>query len=229
MEKWNDARWLGPVATLLGEAPGDPGLYETALTHPSRNGMRNYQRLEFLGDTVLSTVVSHLLYRDDDAATEGALTRKRTAIVRQATQASVARRLGLDDLVLLDRSEEQDDGRAKDSILSDVFESFIGAMYLDKGYGFAFGWIERCGILDEPLQTLADSKSALLELAQSRKLGQPRYAVSRVDGVPPRETFHVEVMIGELRAGDGSGSSRKQAEQDAARKALVALGSDDRP
>jgi len=185
------------------------------------------ERLEFLGDAVLGWVVADLAFRRFDELPEGALTGVRKGAVNALALAEVAEQLGLGQFLLLGRGEDAAGGRAKPSILSDALEAVIGAVYLDGGPGAAYDLIERTvGLRLAEIATRLDSldnKSRLQELAVRAGLGVPAYA-SRSEGPDHAKRFFVTAMIDGRVVGEGTGRSRKSAEQAAALAAADSLG-----
>lgn len=192
------------------------------------------ERLEFLGDAVVGLVAAESLYRRFPDLPEGALTRLRGALVSRKHLAEVARGIGLGRHLLLGRGEERSGGRAKMALLANAMEAVLGAVYLDAGLEAARGVAERLVIgpqaasLREQLETgngIGDFKSALQEHLQARKLGQPDYRTTAETGPDHRKQFFVEVGAGGEALAQGSGPTRKLAEQDAARRAMERLRS----
>ncbi len=209
----------------------DPRLLVTALTHRShvyeqgRDAGSSYERLEFLGDALLGLLVTDWLYRDDEGAAEGLLTRRRQAVVRASTLAAVATRLGLGQAIELGRGEERTGGRQKTSILADAFESVLGAIYLDGGIRSARAFLRR--ELGPDLRgtrgaswTSDDFKTRLQEAVQARLQQIPRYRIVSTSGPGHALEFTVEVRVDERILGQGTGNNRKAAEQEAAGEAL---------
>jgi ribonuclease-3 len=224
----------------LGYRFRDAAILERALTHRSRAhevgsaAVRNsYERLEFLGDALLGFLVSERLMSDDPEADEGTLTRRRQAVVSTQALAGVSRRLGLGQALILGRGEDATGGRGKPSLLADAFESVLAAVYLDGGLRAARAFVRR-QLKREILLTLGtsgpgtDAKTRLQELVQARCRLTPRYRIVETTGPAHAHEFTAEVMIGEEIAGRGVGSSRKDAEREAAREALSAIERDNR-
>jgi len=216
----------------------DPSLLERALTHRSHSYERgadaesSYERLEFLGDALLGFLVSDWLYRDDESAAEGVLSRRRQSIVRTSALAGVAARLGLGEGISLGRGEEQTGGRKKPSLLADVFEAVLGAIYLDGGIRSARAFVRR--ELGGPLRetrgsgwTSDDFKTKLQETVQARLQQTPRYRIVSTTGPDHALDFVVEVRVGDRVLSRGTGTNRKRAEQDAARRSLEKLENED--
>lgn len=209
---------------LVGSKLGNVSLYYKAFVHPSFNGTENYQRLEFLGDAVVSLAISHLLFFKDEKMYEGELTKNRMGLVRKEVLSKISYILGFKDFILLGRGEEKDNGREKESILADVFEAFIGAMYLDKGFDFVFSWIqERIDLFYKAGIEIKDYKSMLQELAQSKGLGMPKYIISKEDGEAHKKIFFVDLHIDGKLISSASGKSKKSAEQQAAQSGFYKL------
>ncbi len=217
----------GRLQGRLGYAFNDPDLLDQALTHRSR-GARNNERLEFLGDAILSFVVADLLYQADADAHEGRLTRLRAHLVRRETLASIARDLNLGEALRLGPGELKSGGRGRDSILADALEAVIGAIYLDAGLAPCRRVLE--DLYGERLSGAArevglkDPKTRLQEALQARALPLPRYAVVKLEGAPHDQSFTVECQVESIPEPIvGTGTSRRKAEQDAASRALEAL------
>lgn len=200
-------------------------LLEQALTHRSYSADKNNERLEFLGDSVLSLVITQHIYQRQPEADEGELSRIRSSLVNQEALARVARDIGLGDYIYLGGGELKSGGFRRSSILSDTLEAIIGAIYLDSGFGPAQDtilFLYRDYLLTLPdSDTLKDAKTRLQEYLQSRQLGLPEYKVIKTVGKSHDQIFTVTCSIASLKLEySGEGSSRKKAEQDAARKTL---------
>ena len=203
-------------------------LLERALTHPSfeheRAGSGDYQRLEFLGDAVLGMVLAEALYLRFPQRDEGILSRFRSQMADQDTLAAVARRCGLGAFIRLGRGEEQSAGRDKDSILADVLEATIAAIYLDGGLEMARRMILQLfgDLLDASDSTMrfSDAKSELQEMLSTRRLPSPDYRLVDESGPPHDRLFRFQVVVGTDVAGEGVGRSKKAAQQAAAAEAL---------
>lgn len=200
-------------------------LLEQALTHRSYSADKNNERLEFLGDSVLSLVITQHIYQRQPEADEGELSRIRSSLVNQEALARVARDIGLGDYIYLGGGELKSGGFRRSSILSDTLEAIIGAIYLDSGFGPAQDtilFLYRDYLLTLPdTDTLKDAKTRLQEYLQSRQLGLPEYKVIKTVGKSHDQIFTVTCSIASLKLEySGEGSSRKKAEQDAARKTL---------
>jgi len=225
---------LERLQTALRYRFKDPTLLATALTHRSCAYERgddagaSYERLEFLGDALLGLLVSDWLYRDDSSAAEGVLSRRRQSVVRTSTLAHVASQLGLGEAIRLGRGEERTGGRQKQSLLADVFEAVLGAVYLDGGIRSARSFVGRqlgpaLAETRGATWTTDDFKTRLQEQTQARLQETPHYRIVSTTGPDHALEFVVEVRLGQSVLGQGRGSNRKRAEQDAARRALEKL------
>ena len=212
----------------------DPGLLEHALTHTSRanedvsGGVIDNESLEFLGDAVLGFAIADILFRRFPEHDEGWKSKIKASLVSTASLARQAERLGLGDHLLLGRGEEKTGGRRKHALLADGYEALIAAIYLDGGVDHATAFIARqfgdsINEARQPAAVLRDFKSALLENVQSGGEPLPEYVVVGEAGPDHHKTFHVEVRIGGKPLADAVGRSKKEAEQDAAQRALARL------
>ena len=206
-------------------------LLQNALTHSSyanerwHNGLLSNERLEFLGDSVLGMLVAEYLYRSFPNRPEGELTRMRADMVCEGTLAAAANRIGLGKHLLLGHGEEQGGGRSRDSILADAMESVIAACFLDGGLEAALEVVRRFILVEVPVTKLhnVDYKTQLQELVQQKKNQALAYALVGQSGPDHDKSFDVEVSLNGRVVGRGSGSSKKRAEQDAARVAIEKL------
>ena len=203
-------------------------LLRQALTHSSYaneqriNRFADYERLEFLGDAVLELVSSDFLFREEKDMAEGQLTRRRSSIVCEPALAFCARDIAREEYILLGKGEEATGGRRRDSIVSDVMEAVIGAIYLDSGIEEASGFIHRFILSDlEHKQLFYDAKTILQEMIQQEGKETLHYELLKEEGPEHAKTFLVEVMLGDQKLGSGSGHSKKAAEQQAAYQALL--------
>lgn len=212
-------------AADLGHRFTDTALLRQALTHRSY-GSTNNERLEFLGDSVLNCTVAALLYSRFAGINEGELSRHRARLVRQEALATIAESLRLGDYLKLGEGELKSGGAKRPSILADALEAIFGAVFLDAGFDVAYRLIERLyqpmlSALD-PSQSGKDPKTALQEALQARRLALPRYGLVQTRGEAHAQEFEVECLIPELSIRcTGCGSSRRVAEQNAARQALA--------
>lgn len=204
-----------------------PELLTRALTHRSHS-TENYERLEFLGDSLLGFIIADEIYDRFPNADEGLLTRLRASLVRQETLADLGRELELSKYLILGPGALKSGDQARDSILSDVIEAIIGAIYLDGGMQPCREFVSRLFAsridLCEPGNAIKDPKTRLQEFLQKRSLELPEYTVLEVSGPPHKQAFKVECQIADSsQTFHGQGSSRRKAEQDSAEKALQAL------
>lgn len=206
----------------------DRKLLKQALTHSSYaneqkiNKSGDYERLEFLGDAVLELVSSDYIYKHNPDMTEGKMTKLRSSIVCEPALAFCAREIGLEQHILLGKGEEVTGGRGRDSIISDVMEAIIGAIYLDSGIDEARIYINRVILSDlEHKQLFYDAKTILQEEVQKENRGMLHYVLLREEGPEHDKTFVVDAMIDDVRVGSGTGHSKKSAEQRAAYEALI--------
>lgn len=206
-------------------------LLQNALTHSSfanerwRNSLMSNERLEFLGDSILGMIVADHLYRSFPNRPEGELTRMRADMVCERSLALVANQIGLGSHLLLGKGEEQGGGRNRDSILADAVESVIAACYLDGGMEAAREFIQKFILIHVPVNRLqnSDYKTALQELVQQKKNQVLTYALVGETGPDHDKSFQVELTLNGRTIGRGTGSSKKRAEQDAARAAMEML------
>lgn len=220
---------LGELEEKIGYIFKDKQLLRQALTHSSYanemkiNKYEDYERLEFLGDAVLELVTSDFLFRKRKENSEGRLTKLRASIVCEPALAFCAREISLEQYILLGKGEEATGGRGRDSIVSDVMESVIGAIYLDGGLEEASAFIHRFVLSDmEHKQLFYDAKTTLQEIIQQENNGALRYKLVKEEGPQHDKIFDVEAYVGEKLVGAGSGHSKKAAEQQAAYQALLA-------
>ena len=218
----------------LGRRFSDPSLLDRALTHSSwahenaGSFRMDNERLEFLGDALLGHFVAERLFRDDPAASEGDLTRRKQAVVSMPALAAAARRLDLGAHLVLGRGEENSGGREKDSMLADAFEAVLGAIYLDGGIRAGRAFVRRClgplmGASTGLESTVLDAKTELQEKWQALSRVTPCYRIVATEGPAHAREFTVEVLAGDRVLATGRGRNRKSAEQAAAASALKAL------
>ena len=206
-------------------------LLQNALTHSSyanerwHNSLLSNERLEFLGDSILGMVVAEYLYANFPDRLEGELTRMRADMVCETSLAAIAVRLDLGKHLLLGHGEERFGGRTRASILADATESVIAAAFLDGGMDAARGIISRFVLCDVPVTKLhnADYKTSLQELVQQKKNQTLRYQLVDESGPDHDKVFTAQVLLNDQVIGEGTGSSKKRAEQDAARAAMEKL------
>lgn len=214
---------------IIGYTFRNVQLLKNALTHSSYANEKHWQyaanneRLEFLGDAVLELVSSDFLFREREETPEGELTKLRASMVCEPALAYCAREFSLEQFILLGKGEEATGGRTRDSIVSDVMEAVIGAIYLDGGLEEASSFIHRFILSDlEHKQLFYDAKTILQELVQQENTGGLRYELVKEEGPQHDKIFEVVVYVGEKKAGWGVGHSKKAAQQQAAYQALLA-------
>jgi len=226
----NDAAAPAALASFTDHAFTHPELLTEALTHPSaarRRGSarRGYERLEFLGDRVLGLIVAELLWRRFPNEAEGELTRRHTHLVRREALAEVAQAVGLGPRIIVSAGEDAAGVRHNPSVLADVCEAVIAALYIDGGLPAARSFVERwwearLAALGAPPR---DPKTALQEWAQARGLPLPVYRTIAAEGPAHRRRFTVTVGVEGLPPATATGSSKRAAETAAAAAALAAL------
>lgn len=221
------------IEAWVGHRFSDQSLLVEALTHPSatrrgKSAPRNNQRLEFLGDRVLGLIVAHLLIARFPHEEEGPLSRRHAALVRRETLADIAGAFGLGDMLTFARSEEAGNGRINPSILADALEALIGALYLDGGLEAAelfiqTRWEPHVSTMGRPPR---DAKTTLQEWAQGRGLSLPTYTLTDTSGPAHAPRFEVEVTLADYPPMTASASSKRQAEQSAAKALLDSVAPD---
>jgi ribonuclease-3 len=225
------AKSVGYLEEKIGYRFTSPELLRQALTHKSRlppKGQENphYERLEFLGDSILGFVVSEHLVVNFSQAPEGQLTKLKSFLVCAGNLVTVARHLDLGSHLILGPSEEASGGRSKKGLLADVLEALIAAIYLDGGITAACDFITRTILSQDALMaaennlSLDNFKSALQEFLHAHKLPAPVYKVVKESGPHHERLFSIEVNIGDLFHARALGESKKSAAQEAARLAL---------
>ena len=214
----------------------DRGLLEHAMTHTSRanedvsGGVRDNESLEFLGDAVLGFIIADLLFNEFPEHDEGHKSKIKAAMVSTATLGRLAERLSLGDHLLLGRGEEKTGGRQKQALLADSYEALIAAIYLDGGIEHARAFVARefAALVEDARRAGSagqDYKSALQELVQSQNAPLPEYRLVGTVGPDHRKLFQVEVVLSGEAVAEATGTSKKEAEQEAARLALEHLRS----
>jgi ribonuclease-3 len=211
----------------------DVRLLEQALTHRSAPGANN-ERFEFLGDAVLDFVISEVVFRAHPMAPEGDLSRLRSALVKDTSLAALAADLGVGEHMIMGSGERKTGGHRRESILADALEAIFGAVYLDAGFDAARVVIERTfgKRLEDfpPVEELRDPKTRLQEWLQARQLGLPDYELVEVTGQAHRQYFEVSCKVnGIATTTTGSGTSRRNAEQESAMKMLDELSGSESP
>ena len=224
---------LAALRQRIGYRFSDDALLTRALTHRSFGADHN-ERLEFLGDAVLSLAISGLLFERFAGSDEGDLTRVRAHLVREDSLHRVAVQIGLPDVLRLGEGEARGGGAQRPSILADALEALIGATFLDGGYSAEQELVQR--LFGEVIQTTdvanwsKDAKTELQEWLQARRLPVPTYRISATRGQAHAQTFEVECLVPALSLVEsGEGRSRRVAEQESARRMLDALNASDKP
>ena len=224
---------LDALQQRLAYRYSQPGLLARALTHRSAGADHN-ERLEFLGDAVLQTAISALLYERFAGSDEGDLTRVRAHLVREDSLHRVALVLGLPEAVRLSEGEARGGGAQRPSILADALEALIGAAFVDGGFAPAQAMVARLfgqTIANTEVDSWSkDAKTELQEWLQARKLPVPAYRIVATRGQAHAQTFDVECAVAPLGLTEhGEGKSRRVAEQEAARRMLAVLKASDQP
>ncbi len=221
---------LRELQEKIGYTFEDEALLKQALTHSSFsneqkiNKLDNYERLEFLGDAVLELISSEFLFRENKNMPEGQLTRLRASMVCEPALAYCARDIDLGSYILLGKGEEATGGRKRDSIISDVMEAVIGAIFLDGGIENAKNFIYRFVLSDLENKILfMDSKTLLQEEIQKNNTAQLKYELVGESGPDHDKQFSVEAYLNDKLIGKGTGRTKKAAEQQAAYEALLKL------
>ncbi len=207
----------------------DPALYQSALIHRSycneHPGSVSNERLEFLGDSVLSLIISERLYRLYPGQPEGELTARRSLLVQTTTLATKAKELHLDDQLLLSKGEQELGGRQNTGLLANTFEAVLGALYLDSGLEVCREYLNTIFLEEEimAVKEIKDPKSLLQELIQAQGEGTPIYNLLESSGPDHAKSFTVGVSISGKQISTGSGPSKQKAETEAAKSALSML------
>jgi ribonuclease-3 len=219
----NAERWLSKT---LDYSFSDVGLLQQALTHRSAPGRSN-ERLEFLGDAVLDIVVSEALFQSLPDAPEGDLSRLRASLVRDTSLAGIAVELGIGEHLILGSGERKTGGHRRQSILADALEALFGAVYLDSDFETAADLIHR--VFGDKLEDLPhadelrDPKTRLQEWLQARGAAPPDYELVNVTGKAHQQRFEVRCLVPDQAPATGEGRSRRDAEQQSARRMLEQL------
>ena len=205
----------------------DKNLLKAAVTHSSfanenRGGLAYNERLEFLGDAVLQLITSEKLFKENPDMPEGRMSKQRAALVCEDALAGYSHEIQLGDFMLLGKGEEATGGRNRPSILADAFEALIGAIFLDGGMDNAKRFVRR--FLDAAHTSLKDYKTLLQEIIQKNPGERLSYVVIGESGPDHDKVFNVEVHLNSNVIGKGTGKSKKQAEQAAAKEALALMG-----
>jgi ribonuclease-3 len=212
------------VREKLGHEPKDIGLFELALTHASV-GSDNYERLEFLGDRVLGHVIARALYDRHPQEPEGYLSRRYNVLVARETCAEIGRELGVPELVRLGKQAREDGANQSENVVGDVVEALIGALLIDGGVAAAESFVARIWEphLAEQRKAPKHPKSALQELAAARDCKPPVYEVVGRTGAHHQPKFTIRVSVRGLGEATAEGTSKQEAETDAAEALLAKL------
>jgi ribonuclease-3 len=221
---------LEQLQAEIGITFHDPKLLEQAFTHSSyvneNKRAKHNERLEFLGDAVLELAVTEYLYEHYPSRSEGELTKLRASIVCEPSLNKLAVQQHFGDYLLLGRGEESTGGRTRPAILADVYEAFIGALYLDQGFGKVVRFLQSNlfkKLQQDAAMSTIDAKSQLQEYAQQHSLGKPLYQLVKEEGPSHEKQFVIEVYLDNRLLGTGTGRTKKQSEQQAAAEALTVL------
>ena len=215
---------MSDIEVILGYRFKNGDLLTEALTHSSCGQPRkDYERLEFLGDSILSMVVSSVLFRRIPVLSESGMTLVRKGAIREETLAAISRRLGIGPFLHIAKSEEKTGVRVRTSVLADVMEALIAAIYIDGGLNAATDFISRNfseWIAAEPSEPERDDhKTKLQEILQSRNM-KPEYKVITETGPDHKKIFESEISVNGVVLGKGIGSTKKESEQNAAKYVL---------
>ena len=211
----------------IGYTFKDKSLLKAAMTHSSyanenKGNIPYNERLEFLGDAVLQLITSEKLFKESSHMAEGKMSKQRAALVCEEALAGYSAEIQLGQFLLLGKGEEASGGRNRPSILADAFEALIGAMFLDGGMGVAKKFVLR--FVDAAHLSLQDYKTLLQEIIQKNPGERLSYVVSGEHGPDHDKSFEVQVHLNSNVIGKGTGKSKKQAEQAAAKEALALMG-----
>lgn len=230
---------LRNLEAIIGYRIIDRRYFSQALTHRSYlqviegQSVDSNERLEFLGDSILNMLIGEFLFRNYTDVQEGELTKLRSRLVNRKALIIGAHQIGLEDFILVNTSAEQALKKGNRSILADTFEAIIAAIYLDSGLSlepvkkFLERTLLRPEIFEEILQTDENYKSLLLELVQGKGFSAPRYEVVGEEGPDHERIFTVQVYVNGNSVGEGSGRSKKRAEQEAAARAVEKLNGEE--
>lgn len=221
------------IERLIGIRSKNPDLFFRALTHRSKladnklEDIDSYEQLEFLGDAVLDLIVSEILFEKYPKENEGFMTKSRSKLVKGITLAKIARKMDLSSYIIIGERAKGQGVEFSNSVLADVFEALVGAIYRDRGYAICSSFVrtvyQKYVDIDELVRTQDNYKSTLLEYTQAHKLPIPTYSIISETGPAHNKRFHIGVYIGKDMIGDGKGHNKKIAEQIAAMNALQHL------
>ena len=221
---------ISRLEQTIGYKFNNKALIIEALTHSSYvnehkiNKKHDYERLEFLGDAILEMISSEYLFKTFPEKKEGEMSKIRAALVCEPALYHDSLQIDLKNYIQFGKGEEATGGRNKESIIADVMEAVIGALYLDGGFDESKKFIDKYVLSNaESYQMYNDNKSTLQELVQSQKLGTVRYETCGESGPEHDKIFEVRVFVGDDNLGEGTGKTKKAAEQQAAYKAILVL------
>jgi len=221
-----DLKLLAEILNKYGIVLKEEKHFKLALTHSSyanEHGLDSNERIEFLGDAILGLLVAEYIYQNFPDMQEGKMSKLRATYVCEDANAKYAKEIGIDKLLLLGRGEEATGGRTRPAILSDAFESFLGAVYLSHGINAVKKILEKEVfplILARDEKPFVDYKSKLQEFVQAEKRSDLQYILDDVDGPPHKRVFTMSAVLDGIRLGTGKGSTKKEATQEAAKIAL---------
>ncbi|MGE5495855.1 MAG: ribonuclease III [Burkholderiales bacterium] len=216
---------FGALQSKIGYSFSDEKLLARAFVHSSADTSESYERLEFLGDAVLELVISELIFSRKPEFSEGELTKTRAAIVNEGMLVAAARELDLGKYLVLGRGEKASGGAEKPSILADAVEALFGAVYLDGGFENAKNVVET--VMSSNIETVLsgggvkDYKTRLQEHFHKRGITDIKYTVYKEEGPPHDKLFYVKLYVNGVELSEGKGGSKKNAEQRAAKQALL--------
>lgn len=218
---------LEALQDILGHSFTDEDLLEQALRHASTTEQRtkSNERLEFLGDRVLGLVIAETLYAQFPSEEEGELARRFAGLTSREALTRIADDINLVDFAYTQTVDAETLARSHASVASDTMEAVLGALYLDGGLDIAGAFVQKHwdALIGEDIEPPKDAKTALQEWAQARALGLPQYTIVNRTGPDHAPTFTIRVMVKDFGVADGAGSSRRNAEQEAAAELLAQL------
>lgn len=216
-----------PLELIKNKALLDEALTHRSFSQELKLEIQDFERLEFLGDALLDFFIAESLMRHYPKDSEGILSKKRASLVNEEVLAQKSKNMGLDQKIKLGPAEARSGGASKNSLLSNVFESVLAALYLDQGHNSAQMWLN--GVFENDIKNLGtteyekDFKTRFQEISQSTFKKTPIYKLTNETGLSHQKQFVVQVYVGEEIWGEGFGSSKKKAEQKAAEQAILKL------
>lgn len=228
MNKINLLELRKEVERRTGVSFKNLNLLREALTHPSfkhenSDFSSDNQKLEFLGDAVIYLIITELLFKEYPEASESLLTQMRIYLVKEETLAKKAKNVRLNELIFLGVGEEKQGGREKTSILCDLFESFVGAVYLEKGYDYAKNFLEKIFREDIKAMNIETGWKNLLQTQLYRKGKKPQYILVKEEGPEHEKKFYVELWVEDEKISMGVGKTKREAEIQAAKDGVKRL------